>query len=99
MEYFQVNKDSVTGEETIRPFTEDEIAEHKRLEREVLLYSLRERRNQLLAESDSFTLPDRWNSLSDEKKSEWTVYRQSLRDLPQNTSDLYNPSWPVKPYA
>ena len=28
---------------------------------------------------------------------EWKTYRQSLRDLPANTSDPANPTWPTKP--
>lgn len=97
MEYFQVNINPETGEEIIRPYTEEEIAEHKRLEREVLMASIRERRNRLLNESDHFVLPDIWNSLSEEKKLEWKSYRQSLRDVPQNVIDLYNPVWPNRP--
>ena len=27
----------------------------------------------------------------------WKTYRQALRDLPANTSDPRNPSWPTKP--
>jgi len=27
----------------------------------------------------------------------WATYRQALRDLPANTADPANPSWPTKP--
>ena len=27
----------------------------------------------------------------------WKTYRQALRDLPANTSDPSNPTWPTKP--
>ena len=27
----------------------------------------------------------------------WKTYRQALRDLPSNTSDPFNPTWPTKP--
>ena len=27
----------------------------------------------------------------------WKTYRQQLRDLPANTSDPTNPTWPTKP--
>ena len=27
----------------------------------------------------------------------WKTYRQALRDLPSNTSDPANPTWPTKP--
>ena len=29
--------------------------------------------------------------------AEWKTYRQALRDLPSNTSDPFNPTWPTKP--
>lgn len=35
--------------------------------------------------------------LSDAKKAEWATYRQQLRDLPANTSDPANPTWPTPP--
>ena len=52
---------------------------------------LRSQRNSLLASTDHFALAD--NTLSDDMKT----YRQSLRDLPANTSDPANPTWPTKP--
>ena len=29
--------------------------------------------------------------------SDWQTYRQTLRDLPANTADPKNPTWPTKP--
>jgi type IV secretory pathway protease TraF len=55
------------------------------------LASLRSQRNQLLAETDYLALSD--VTLS----TEMAEYRQALRDLPANTSDPANPTWPVKP--
>ena len=52
---------------------------------------LRTKRNQLLAETDYLALSD--VTLS----TEMAEYRQALRDLPANTTDPANPSWPVKP--
>jgi len=52
---------------------------------------LRAKRNQLLAETDYLALSDA--TLSEEMRT----YRQALRDLPDNTSDPANPTWPVKP--
>jgi len=62
-----------------------------RLSNEELLQNLRQRRNQLLAETDYLALAD--STLTDEMRS----YRQALRDLPANTVDPANPVWPVKP--
>ena len=55
------------------------------------LDNLRHIRNQLLAETD-------WMANSDVTMSDaWKTYRQALRDLPSNTSDPKNPTWPTKP--
>ena len=55
------------------------------------LASLRSQRNRRLAETDYLALSD--VTLS----TEMAEYRQALRDLPANTSDPANPTWPVKP--
>ena len=52
---------------------------------------LRARRNFLLAETDYLALAD--NTLTDAMKT----YRQSLRDLPANTADPHNVTYPTKP--
>lgn len=57
--------------------------------------SLRNKRNILLAQSDWTQAPD--TSLTDAKKAEWRTYRQSLRNLPENTSDPSNTLWPTRP--
>ena len=58
---------------------------------EVNWQSLRDDRNKLLTATDYLALSD--VTLSDEMKT----YRQALRDLPANTSDPANPTWPTKP--
>ena len=56
-----------------------------------LFIRLRIKRNRLLAESD-------WMANSDVTMSDaWRTYRQTLRDLPANTSDPANPVWPTEP--
>ena len=53
--------------------------------------NLRFERNKLLAETD-------WMANSDVIMSnDWKIYRQQLRDLPANTTDPRNPTWPTKP--
>lgn len=55
------------------------------------LARLRMNRNEKLAASD-------WRASSDLTMSdEWKAYRQSLRDLPANTADPANPTWPDEP--
>ncbi len=56
---------------------------------------VRGNRGRLLAESDWTQFTD--SPLTDSKKDEWKTYRQALRDLPANTSDWTNPTWPTKP--
>ena len=54
---------------------------------------LRIERNQLLTASD-------WRATIDyqgTRQSEWLTYRQALRDLPANTQDASNPTWPTPP--
>lgn len=55
----------------------------------------KDQRNALLAASDWTQAAD--SPLSDAKKAEWATYRQALRDLPANTSDPANPTWPTPP--
>ena len=52
---------------------------------------LRSKRTQLLSDTDYLALSDA--TLGEDMRT----YRQALRDLPANTSDPANPTWPVKP--
>lgn len=52
---------------------------------------LRSERSKLLAETDYLALSD--VTLSEDMRT----YRQALRDLPSNTTDPANPTWPTKP--
>jgi uncharacterized protein YihD (DUF1040 family) len=59
---------------------------------------LRNRRNELLLESDWTQLADVQKILTGEKKLKWSVYRQKLRDLPDEYSNnIDNFIWPEKP--
>ena len=54
---------------------------------------LRATRDALLSQSD-------WTQMSDVtlgNSAAWATYRQELRDLPANTVDPENPTWPTKP--
>ena len=86
---------AVTGEVTVTPLSAEEIAEREAYERDVQpgvdLELLREERNRRLAETDYLALSDATLS------ADMRTYRQALRDLPDNTSDPANPTWPVKP--
>ena len=56
---------------------------------------LRTKRDQLLAETDWEIVKHK--ELGTTIPAALKTYRQELRDLPANTSDPANPSWPVKP--
>ena len=62
-----------------------------RLQAEAPWNELRQQRNRLIAETDYLALSDA--TLTDEM----STYRQTLRDLPANTTDPANPVWPTKP--
>jgi len=70
--------------------TETEISDSPPTDAEALS-NLRSRRNLLLTETDHLALAD--NTLTDEMKT----YRQALRDLPANTADPHNVTYPTKP--
>lgn len=74
------------------PPTEAEIdAEVVLVTADYYFEELREKRNNLLAETDYLALAD--STLTDEMRT----YRQALRDLPANTTDPENPVYPTKP--
>lgn len=53
---------------------------------------LRRERDALLTASDWTQIPD-----CTVDQTAWATYRQALRDLPENTTDVYNPVYPTKP--
>lgn len=74
-------------------FTGEDIPLVRSTEEHLII--LRNCRDAKLAESDWTILPD--SPFSDSKIAEWKSYRQTLRDLPANTSDPSSPTWPTKP--
>lgn len=55
----------------------------------------REKRNQLIAETDYLAMPD--YPLDAEKKGAVLAYRQALRDIPEQAGFPRQIDWPVKP--
>lgn len=79
------------GELNIVEFPEnEEDHEYSRKKSEII-----HRRNLLLSESDYLMMID--YPISDEKKQEIKVYRQALRDVPQQDGFPDNIVWPDKP--
>ena len=65
------------------------------LEKEILSLDVRLERNKLLSNTDHLIQSD--YPISDEKKQEIKVYRQALRDIPQQDGFPENIVWPDKP--
>ena len=58
------------------------------------LMMLREERNKKLAASDWTQFND--SPLSDSKKTEWSTYRQALRDITSSTQSIISVTWPTE---
>lgn len=56
---------------------------------------IKKERDDLLKESDWTQLMD--SPLSDEKRQEWAVYRQALRDITEQVGYPFNVTFPTKP--
>ena len=65
------------------------------LEKEIRSLDVRLERNKLLSDTDHLIQSD--YPISDEKKQEIKVYRQALRDIPQQDGFPDNIVWPDKP--
>tara|TARA_B000000557_G_C20723285_1_gene421094 strand:+ start:121 stop:546 length:426 start_codon:yes stop_codon:yes gene_type:complete len=59
------------------------------------LMMLREERNKKLVASDWTQFND--SPLSDSKKTEWSTYRQALRDITSSTQSIFSVTWPTEP--
>ncbi|MDQ0979400.1 phage tail assembly chaperone [Pseudomonas synxantha] len=57
--------------------------------------SIRTRRQQLLAVTEVMQSVD--SSLTDAQRSELALYRQAVREVPQDTGDPYKVEWPELP--
>lgn len=80
----------------------DKLVMSERLADEVIAYEtakeskrVRALRNQLLAESDCYMVPDRPESKA--VINEWKVYREALRDLPEQEGFPFDVVFPQKP--
>lgn len=60
-----------------------------------LLRQLRTTRDKLLGATDYTQMPD--SPLTPERREEWRLYRQALRDLTETTIDFATVEWPTPP--
>ena len=92
VEDYDLDKITWLGEDPpSTPSKEEIIAKAAELQVEADWENLRETRTKKLIETDYFGMSD--VVMSDEM----ATYRQALRDLPANTEDPANPTWPTKP--
>lgn len=77
--------------------TEEEISQMSTAATQGLTLENRQKRNQLLADSDWTQAND--SPLTDEVKTSWATYRTALRALPEHTNwpNLEDADWPVSP--
>ena len=88
--------ENITCEDGVIP-TLDEIQEKiQTLTTEQSWEDLRFKRNRLLKQSDKYSVQDYPHPTSEIGQG-WLDYRQALRDLPMNTTDVENPVWPTPP--
>lgn len=85
-----------TGEQIVQDMSPEMVAEIEDYKNNIApvegMKDLRRIRNLKLQETDYMLLSDT-SPISDA----WKTYRQALRDLPANTKDPANPTWPTKP--
>jgi hypothetical protein len=75
---------------------EDMNEEEKIASTEVKTIEIKRQRNFNLMSSDWTQLPD--VTLSEEKKTNWNNYRQSLRDISEQSGFPWDVIWPSQPY-
>lgn len=85
-----IEENEVVEYQTVRNKTEQEIIE----EIDGMWCAIRERRNELLKDCDWTQLPD--SPLTNQKQTEWQIYRQELRDI-TNQNNPFAINWPIKP--
>jgi Phage tail assembly chaperone protein len=59
--------------------------------------SVIEKRNELLTQADKLTQADRWDKYTQAQKDEVALYKQTLKDIPQTTTDWFRVVWPTAP--
>lgn len=88
---FSIEQNEVVEYQNYRAKTQQEIDEDVKRVWE----SVRRKRKNLLEESDWTQITD--SPLSQQKKLEWSTYRQQLRDLPGNFTNPNEVVWPIPP--
>jgi len=90
MRYKQVNHDFIQMTDEEIAAEDDLIAAREANEKPQMA---REKRNQLLKDSDWTQMPD----YSGANKADWATYRQALRDVPAQSGFPNTINWPAEP--
>jgi hypothetical protein len=86
-----------TLKEDRKVYTVDVVPKTKEDDQEKFI-EVRQTRVVLLDVSDIYVVSDRWDQYTEEKKSEWRIYRQTLRDLPQiYANNIHSVVYPQMP--
>jgi len=101
MRYFKDNNDSIRGIEEGQEFliqtewkeiTKNEVERLTAVTNDEMIRRVRGQRNELLFLSD-------WTQVNDApvNQSDWAVYRQQLRDIPEQQGFPSEVNWPTEP--
>jgi len=96
----RIEHNCTTGVTSTLELTSDEVVALEALQAAApaqMWKKVRLERNHRLDISDISVLPDRWDVMDDDAKTVWSTYRQALRDLPANTADPTDITWPTEP--
>jgi hypothetical protein len=91
----EIFDDKVVETIITRNKTEEEIAIEQEKQKNIQWQIIREKRNNLLKESDILVLIDKWESYTEEQKQKIKTYRQELRDLPSVVEDPFIVTFPL----
>lgn len=93
---YKFENDQVICKLLVIPISEEEKQRKIKEEENFILYSIRVERNKKLQDSDWTQFQDVSSTKSEEWKENWRVYRQKLRDIPNNF-DHNTFQWPEVP--
>jgi hypothetical protein len=86
---------SISG--VVKVLSEEQYQSAQNTETHNMEAKVRMKRDDLLkTEIDSLN-PIRWESLTEDQKTAYGIYRQELLDVPQQDGFPFNVDWPVKP--
>jgi hypothetical protein len=91
----EIFEDKVVETIITRDKTEEEIAIEQQKQENIQWQIIRERRNNLLKDSDILVLIDNWEKYTDIQKEKIKTYRKELRDLPNNIVDPFTVTFPL----